>query len=119
MELLYSKCLLNSIVSQGHHYNPKYPYLILMGMFIMGTICGLFTIETYGQKVPDTLEEAMQFGKDQVSGATNSEIAVYINSNMLQQKFWSFPRAKKESTEPTTIENADEADKLNQLQFEP
>ena len=53
---------------QGTNYDARYPYIIVFLTFLFGGICGLFLPETLHQKLPDSLEEARKFGRDQVYG---------------------------------------------------
>lgn len=50
---------------QGTNYDVRYPYMILLSMFVVGVFVMLFLPETLHQKLPETLREAEQFGKDQ------------------------------------------------------
>lgn len=41
--------------------------MILLTMFVIGGVCGLFISETLHQKLPDSMEEAKKFGVNQVN----------------------------------------------------
>lgn len=88
--------------AQGKHVNPTYPYWILFALYVLGTVFGLFTVETYNAKLPDSLEDARHFGED--------------------QKFWSLPPAKKSTSTTTTadvVHTVFEAEELNQIKYAP
>lgn len=61
------KQLMFIIVFQGTNIDPRYPYVVLSAMFLIGAICGVYLPETLNQKLPDSLEEASMFGKNQAS----------------------------------------------------
>lgn len=47
-------------------YDSRYPIAILLVIFVLGAVSGLFLPETLHQKLPDSLAEARMFGRDQV-----------------------------------------------------
>jgi hypothetical protein len=50
----------------------RYPYIILIILCLLAIACGTLLPETLNQKLPDTIEEAADFGAD--------------------QKYWTFPQ---------------------------
>jgi hypothetical protein len=60
---------------QGTVADPRYPYAILCVLCVIGSICASLLPETLNEKLPETLQDAAHFGKD--------------------QKFWSLPQGKK------------------------
>lgn len=50
---------------QGTNFDARYPFMILLGFFFVGSVAILFLPETLHQTLPETLHEAQQFGKDQ------------------------------------------------------
>lgn len=74
--------------------------MLLCLLFVGGTVAGLFTAETFNQKLPDTLDDAKRFGAD--------------------QKFWSMPlRQKRKSPVLPNEKPAAEAEELNQIKYAP
>lgn len=51
---------------QGTRYDKRYPIAILMTLGIFGAFVGLFLPETLHQKLPDSMQEAREFGANQV-----------------------------------------------------
>lgn len=101
MAVVFRKvCYTNlSVQTQGKHYHASLPFCILSGLFALGTVCGLFSAETFNQKLPDSIEDAMHFGEG--------------------QKFFSLPRAKKESAVKDATAGDDEAEEMNQIKYAP
>ncbi|XP_023703458.1 solute carrier family 22 member 5 isoform X2 [Cryptotermes secundus] len=62
------------IVYLGAAVDRRYPYAILIVLCLLGIACGTLLPETLNQKLPDTVDEAADFGAE--------------------QKFWSFPQRK-------------------------
>ncbi|KAM7359500.1 organic cation/carnitine transporter 2-like [Cochliomyia hominivorax] len=73
------------------------PYYILGVLFVMAAVSALFLPETLYRKLPDTLEEARQFG--------------------IKDKFFSFPKSPVNGTNSATETEAME--NLNQSQYAP
>lgn len=85
---------------QGTNYDARYPYMILLGFFVVGSGLMLLLPETLHQKLPETIREAEKFGKN--------------------QPFWFLPkRVHKPSTEEEKFveKDSDLLEKLNQPQF--
>lgn len=55
------------IVYLGTEYDMRYPYMILVMIGFCGMTSALMLPETLYAKLPNTLEEAMHFGRNQVS----------------------------------------------------
>lgn len=55
------------IVYLGTEYDVRYPYLILSIVGFFGLVSALMLPETLHAKLPNTLEEAKNFGRDQVN----------------------------------------------------
>lgn len=55
-----------NLLQQGVKYDSRYPIAILFSLFVIGAVSGLFLPETLHQKLPDSLEQARLFGRDQV-----------------------------------------------------
>ena len=51
----------------GTSVDIRAPYYILGALFLLGTVAASFLPETLHKKLPDTLEEARQFGKHDVN----------------------------------------------------
>lgn len=92
---LISTTLHSIATTQGKNVDSTYPYWILFGLFVLGTVCGLFTPETFRQKLPDSLADAMHFGEDQL--------------------FWSLPPAKKAVADAAEAET----EELNPIKYAP
>ena len=58
--------------------NVALPYVFIGGLALLGTLASMFLPETLNHKLPETVDEAQDFGKN--------------------QKFWSF-RPKEEQTQ--------------------
>lgn len=88
---------------QGTNFDARYPFMIMGFILLFGAVASLFLPETLYEKLPETLQEAQQFGAN--------------------QSFWFLPKAPPKSTKPTYEETPSKADgateKLNQPQFEP
>ncbi|XP_055905497.1 carcinine transporter [Eupeodes corollae] len=82
------------LVHLGTKYDIRYPYFILGIIFLIGGCSGLFLPETLHNKLPDSLEEAKSFGKN--------------------QKFFSLPKPHHQSAEELSAK-----EKLNQPKFVP
>ncbi|XP_055907554.1 carcinine transporter-like isoform X2 [Eupeodes corollae] len=79
------------LVHLGTKYDIRYPYLILGLMFLVAGVSGFFLPETLHNRLPDTLEEAKAFGKN--------------------QKFFSLPKPR--------CHHSSEDEKLNQTKYAP
>lgn len=55
----------------GTTYDIRYPYYILFILYLMGGLTALYLPETLHQKLPDSLEDAKRFGKNQVRKCNN------------------------------------------------
>jgi hypothetical protein len=55
--------------------DPRYPHAILSVLCLGGATCASLLPETLNQKLPETVQDAAEFGTD--------------------QKFWSLPQRKK------------------------
>lgn len=89
-------------VLQGTNYDARYPFMILLGFFILGSCTQLFLPETLHQKLPETLHEAQKFGKE--------------------QPFWYLPKVPVKDDEEMHEKSPKEngvTEKLNQPQFAP
>ncbi|XP_055851200.1 beta-alanine transporter-like isoform X2 [Episyrphus balteatus] len=84
------------VVHLGTKLDIRYPYFILGGLFLIGGVSGLFLPETLHYKLPDTMEEAKSFGKN--------------------QKFFSLPRPRYELR---FDESSTAKEKLNQTKYAP
>lgn len=82
------------LVHLGTNYDIRYPYFILGFIFLIGGFSGLFLPETLHNKLPDSLEEAKSFGKN--------------------QKFFSLPKPHHQSSDDLSAK-----EKLNQPKFVP
>lgn len=82
------------LVHLGTKYDIRYPYLILGVLFLIGGVSGLFLPETLHYKLPDSMEEAKSFGKN--------------------QKFFSLPRPYRLISEEKAAN-----EKLNQVKYAP
>jgi hypothetical protein len=60
---------------QGTVADPRYPYAIFSVLCVVGAICASLLPETLYEKLPETVQDAADFGKD--------------------RKFWSLPQKKK------------------------
>ncbi|KAM7363072.1 carcinine transporter-like isoform 2-T5 [Cochliomyia hominivorax] len=87
------------LVYLGTTVDIRSPYYILSVLFFIGAVGDLFLPETLHKKLPDTMEEARQFG--------------------INDKFFSLPKAPP--TAANSIEAVDIAvkEKLNQAQYAP
>uniref|UniRef100_A0A182JWC4 Major facilitator superfamily (MFS) profile domain-containing protein n=1 Tax=Anopheles christyi TaxID=43041 RepID=A0A182JWC4_9DIPT len=63
------------VVHLGTEYDVRYPFLVMGLSSAVGILSALFLPETLHQSLPNTIEEAQQFGKN--------------------QRFWSLPKAPK------------------------
>lgn len=63
------------VVFLGTTIDARLPYVVLLGLTLLGAIFSSFLPETLNQKLPETLEDAQNFGKD--------------------QKYWSFTMNRK------------------------
>lgn len=72
------RLLIFSIYLQGTKYDSRYPIYILLLLLLFGGVCSLFLPETLHQKLPDTLEEARNFGADQVISLVSWPIKVFV-----------------------------------------
>ncbi|XP_061396416.1 organic cation/carnitine transporter 2-like, partial [Musca vetustissima] len=81
------------LVYLGTTVDIRSPYYILGALFLIGAIGALFLPETLHKKLPDTMEEARNFG--------------------IHDKFFSLPKA------PPTDADAETTEKLNQSKFAP
>lgn len=70
---------------QGTVADPRYPYAILSVLCLVGAMCATLMPETLNQKLPETVQDAAHFGRD--------------------QKFWSLAQTKtnKEYERPPAI----------------
>lgn len=93
---------------QGTNFDVRYPYMIFMVCFFIGTLAMMFLPETLHQKLPETLKEAEKFGKS--------------------QPFWYFPKPTHNTTEESSHfakgdknghKDSEILEKLNQPQFSP
>ncbi|XP_063703892.1 organic cation transporter 1-like [Culicoides brevitarsis] len=73
------------VVYLGTEFDVRYPYMVMGALFIAGTIAMLFLPETLGELLPQTIEDACEFGKG--------------------QKFWAFP---KENVSPQIVKVVEE-----------
>uniref|UniRef100_T1P920 Sugar (And other) transporter n=1 Tax=Musca domestica TaxID=7370 RepID=T1P920_MUSDO len=80
------------LVYLGTTVDIRSPYYILGALFLIGAIAALFLPETLHKKLPDTMEEARNFG--------------------IHDKFFSLPKAPPATADETT-------EKLNQTKFAP
>uniref|UniRef100_A0A1A9WDS2 Major facilitator superfamily (MFS) profile domain-containing protein n=1 Tax=Glossina brevipalpis TaxID=37001 RepID=A0A1A9WDS2_9MUSC len=89
------------LVYLGTTVDIRSPYYILGTLFLFGAIGAAFLPETLHKKLPDTMEEARQFGK--------------------QEKFFSLPKAPTKAKEAKTMDAARDATakKLNQTKYAP
>lgn len=79
------------VVYLGSTYDIRYPFYILLTIYIVGASTVLFLPETLHHKLPDSLKEAQVFGKG--------------------QKFWRIPRP--------TADHLPEMEKMNTKKFAP
>uniref|UniRef100_A0A1A9ZQ56 Major facilitator superfamily (MFS) profile domain-containing protein n=1 Tax=Glossina pallidipes TaxID=7398 RepID=A0A1A9ZQ56_GLOPL len=99
------------LVYLGTTVDIRSPYYILGTLFLLGAIGAAFLPETLHKKLPDTMEEARQFGKQE---ASNTKL-----------KFFSLPKAplkvKGESQRVGVDAARDDAaaKKLNQTKYAP
>uniref|UniRef100_A0A1B0FQN9 Major facilitator superfamily (MFS) profile domain-containing protein n=1 Tax=Glossina morsitans morsitans TaxID=37546 RepID=A0A1B0FQN9_GLOMM len=99
------------LVYLGTTVDIRSPYYILGTLFLLGAIGAAFLPETLHKKLPDTMEEARQFGKQE---ASNTKL-----------KFFSLPKAplkvKGESQRVGADAARDDAaaKKLNQTKYAP
>lgn len=74
------------LILQGN-IDSRFPFYLLATMFIVGSGCAAFLPETLHQNLPDSVEEAIAFGEDQVV-----DINICQSSNLLimkiQIQFW-------------------------------
>lgn len=84
------------LVHLGTKYDVRYPYFILGIIFLIGGFSGLFLPETLHNKLPDSLEEAKSFGKN--------------------QKFFSLPKPHHHQN---SEDDLSAKEKLNQAKFVP
>lgn len=117
-------------------YDSRYPIAILLVIFVLGALSGLFLPETLHQKLPDSLEEARMFGRDQVgitvppsfsvglhyrkknrptSSLTN---ALFLLKKNLSQKFWGLPKPHRRPSHESQADD-EELQRLKQAQFAP
>lgn len=81
-----------------------------MVLGIIGAFGGLFLPETLHQKLPDSMQEARDFGANQVEFITSQWFFFFLWVKeicfVFRQKFWSLPKApkKKESDQTTDAE---------------
>ncbi|XP_055678172.1 carcinine transporter-like [Lutzomyia longipalpis] len=90
------------IVYLGTNFDARYPFIIMGLMLIFGAAASLFLPETLYEKLPETLQEAQEFGAN--------------------QPFWFYPRAPPKDSQPQSEEDGkvdDVTEKLNQPQFQP
>ena len=76
-------------LSQGTNYDARYPYVILLVLFILSTVITMFLPETLHQKLPETIRDAKKFGKT--------------------QPFWFIPKANPK----TSVEEREQMEMLN------
>ncbi|XP_035782320.1 beta-alanine transporter-like [Anopheles albimanus] len=85
------------LVHLGTEYDVRYPFIVMGLSAVVGTMAALFLPETLHQALPNTIEEARHFGKD--------------------QRFWSLPKppagGKKQPDQEPSTEEADESVRLN------
>lgn len=67
---------------QGTSIDKRYPYAILAVVLLLAAVSSMFLPETLNAKLPETLVEAKEFGKN--------------------QKFWSLPQKNNIRNECTT-----------------
>uniref|UniRef100_A0A7G3AZI8 Putative synaptic vesicle transporter svop n=1 Tax=Lutzomyia longipalpis TaxID=7200 RepID=A0A7G3AZI8_LUTLO len=90
------------IVHLGTNFDARYPFIIMGLLLLIGAPASLFLPETLHEKMPETLQEAQEFGAN--------------------QPFWFYPRAPSKDSKSECEENAktdDVNEKLNQPQFQP
>ncbi|XP_063705241.1 carcinine transporter-like isoform X2 [Culicoides brevitarsis] len=93
------------IVYLGTNFDVRYPYLIMGLMCLAGSISAMFLPETLGQRLPETMAEAKEFGRG--------------------QPFWGIPKAHVEDDDSEMSEKVTEKaengeiEKLNQAKFAP
>ncbi|XP_059620795.1 carcinine transporter isoform X2 [Phlebotomus argentipes] len=92
------------IVYLGTNFDARYPFMIMGVLLVIGAVSSLFLPETLHEKLPETLQEAQEFGAN--------------------QPFWWYPRAPKDAKpkpkyEENGMKSEDVTEKLNQPQFEP
>uniref|UniRef100_A0AAG5CX02 Major facilitator superfamily (MFS) profile domain-containing protein n=1 Tax=Anopheles atroparvus TaxID=41427 RepID=A0AAG5CX02_ANOAO len=80
------------VVLLGTDYDVRYPFLVMCLSMGVGVLAALFLPETLHQSLPNTIQEAQQFGKE--------------------QRFWSLPKAPK-TPEKSQEADAEEAIRLN------
>ena len=76
-----------SCVFQGTAFDLRYPYIIMGFLFVTGIFAALFLPETLHQRLPETLADAQNFGRDQY--------------------FWSLPRKQDKETSKNKNEMVD------------
>ncbi|ETN61190.1 mfs transporter [Anopheles darlingi] len=89
------------LVHLGTEYDVRYPFIVMGLSAVVGMMAALFLPETLHQALPNTIEEARLFGKD--------------------QRFWSLPKppkagkqhAEQQQRPTTTGEEAEESVRLN------
>ncbi|KAI9584390.1 hypothetical protein GQX74_006285 [Glossina fuscipes] len=99
------------LVYLGTTVDIRSPYYILGTLFLFGAIGAAFLPETLHKKLPDTMEEARQFGKQEASN--------------IKLKFFSLPKAPLKVTAESKRVGADAVrddaatKKLNQTKYAP
>uniref|UniRef100_A0A1B0AV89 Major facilitator superfamily (MFS) profile domain-containing protein n=1 Tax=Glossina palpalis gambiensis TaxID=67801 RepID=A0A1B0AV89_9MUSC len=99
------------LVYLGTTVDIRSPYYILGTLFLFGAIGAAFLPETLHKKLPDTMEEARQFGKQEASN--------------MKLKFFSLPKAPLKVTAESKRVGADAVrddaatKKLNQTKYAP
>ncbi|XP_049530124.1 beta-alanine transporter [Anopheles darlingi] len=89
------------LVHLGTEYDVRYPFIVMGLSAVVGMMAALFLPETLHQALPNTIEEARLFGKD--------------------QRFWSLPKppkagkqhAEQQQRPTSTGEEAEESVRLN------
>uniref|UniRef100_A0A336MX72 CSON006225 protein n=1 Tax=Culicoides sonorensis TaxID=179676 RepID=A0A336MX72_CULSO len=78
------------IVYLGTTYDVRYPYLIFGILFASGGITAFFLPETLGQRLPESLAEAQEFGKGQPTWGLPKSNIVHKNDTVIFKIFESF-----------------------------
>lgn len=69
------------IISMGTNKDARIPYAIMAVISLIACFGGLFLPETLNQKLPETLEDAQEFGKGQVTKKTSFFSIKIFNGN--------------------------------------
>ncbi|XP_055589802.1 organic cation/carnitine transporter 2 isoform X2 [Uranotaenia lowii] len=71
------------IVYLGTEYDIRFPFIVIGSLSVIGAVCTAFLPETLNQALPESVEQARKFGKN--------------------QKFWSFPKKQSGDSKPNVV----------------